>query len=208
MKYLNPTCFLFLFQNCNKHHLVWGVTYLFPLPFIEDLRRLTLRLWNSTQLPALLLVLFTCSSSIPTNISRSESLRPLVGIVGECWQREPSKRTSVQSNALAPFSSFLNFSFLFGVCLSYQTCVSTPAVMLLHREDKAVRWQTRAEIVLKAFRFSQPHCFCLAAVVFGPVQLPPLSHSPFIPYPDKSVWSYWSVRWKGQTRGGAEGEKF
>ncbi|TKS67674.1 hypothetical protein D9C73_001002 [Collichthys lucidus] len=43
---------------------------------------------NSTQLPALLLAVFTCLSSIPTNISMSENLCPPAGIVQDCGSQD------------------------------------------------------------------------------------------------------------------------
>lgn len=77
--------------------IIYKYNFLERLLIPESLKakgKLTLILWNSTQLPALLLVVSTCSSSIPTNISMSVNLCAPAGIVHPCWQSEPAKPTS------------------------------------------------------------------------------------------------------------------
>jgi len=101
------------------------------------MRKLTLMLWNSTQLPALLLAVFTCSSSIPTSISRSENLRPPAGIVGLWWQPEPAKLTSAQSNTLAP-PSLISASFFLFISSS-----SSPSLPLRSQVQKPLPLQVR-----------------------------------------------------------------
>lgn len=86
---------------------------------------------NSTQLPALLLAVFTCLSSIPTNISMSENLCPPAGIVQDCGCVSQSNRclcwaqfTSAQSDTL-------------GLCLpSFQLILSSFSCFPFRSQDQ------------------------------------------------------------------------
>lgn len=53
-------------------------------PSLRAEKTLTLTLWNSTQLPALLRAMFSFSPSIPTSTSVSANLRPPVRILQDC----------------------------------------------------------------------------------------------------------------------------
>lgn len=80
----------------------------------EETRELTLRLENSSQLPVRFLALFTCSFSIPTNISMLENLCPpaaMVQDVGVCvWLSVWAQWRSAQSNTVC-FVSSSSFTF-------------------------------------------------------------------------------------------------
>lgn len=87
--------FFSCFQRCNKlKNTIWCFQLVASLQQVENTKhqnwftetgwKLTLILWNSTQLPALLLAAFPRLSSIPSNISMSGNLCPPTDMVQVC----------------------------------------------------------------------------------------------------------------------------
>ena len=178
----------------------------------------TLMLWNSTQLPALLLAVSACSSSILTNTSRSENLRPPAGIVVLCWQPGPAEHDLYSSFCLLLFPlsikvqcpSCFSSSSSSSSCPSFRSQVEKP----FHLHLKLCMKNQPADLFIYLFysiRFLRINLnvgsLALYSCLSGwqgscscPVSHTHPSQSPFNPCPDKSVWSHWPVRWKGANR--------
>lgn len=103
-------------SSCNRCICTRADIYQSPeeqkFPLIKAEKTLTLTLWNSTQLPALLRAMFSCSPSIPAGTSVSANRRPRACIL-------PDSAFGVRfgpKSFSSCFSSFLSYS-------ASQTCV-------------------------------------------------------------------------------------